>query len=122
MPPDAAIVARQHAQDRIEPLVELKRTANDAGIGVQSFAPETVAHHCYLAAFVTLRIQAAQSRADAEHVEEIGAGGHLPRVFAVRSSVPIYVADDGFESKVLKGSGALKIAILGVGDLGVHAR
>ena len=121
MAQDAAIIPRQHAQNGIKAAVELERAANNVGIGVQALAPETVAHHRGLAAFVTLRVQVAQSRADAEDIEEIGAGGHLPGDLVVRSDAPIHIEKAGFKRQILKDSGAPKIAISGVADFGVYA-
>ena len=42
--------------------------------------------------------------------------------FAVRSSVPIDIAEAGFKRQILKDSRVSKLAVLGVADLGVHAR
>src|ERR1700722_14550380 len=127
MAQDAAIIPWQYAQNRIKSSVELERSADNVGFGVQALVPETVAYHRDLADFVILRVQVAQSRSDAEDIEEIGAGGHLPGDFvvyggaAVRSYVPIHVEEAGFKRQILKDSGAPKIAIWGVADFGFYA-
>ena len=119
---DTAIIARQYAGDGVQMPVQIERAANDVGIAAEPPTPETVADHGDGAAFVGLRIEPAGRCANAEDIEEIGAGDHLPGDFAVRTRVPVDVVEPDVESQILKYAGLAEFAIAGIRNVGGNAR
>src|SRR5438045_1248918 len=86
------------------------------GIGVETLAPKAVAHDCHRVTLVRWRVQTAKRTADAEHIEEIRAGRHLPGNFVAPGRIPIRVAEAGAEGHVLKNPGILEVAVPGSAD------
>jgi hypothetical protein len=73
--------------------------------------PEATAEYSDKVAFVILRIKPANRGTDAENVEKIGAGYHLPDDFAMRAGNPVDVAEPEVVSQILKYAGIPQFTI-----------
>ena len=119
---DTAIIPWQYAGDLVQMPIEVERAAGDMGIAAKPPTPETVADHGDGAALVGLGIEPARRCANAKDIEEIGARDHLPGDFAVRTRIPVDVAEPDVKSQILKCAGLAEFAITGIGYLRGNAR
>ena len=73
-------------------------------------------------ALVTLRIEPANGRADAQDLEKISARHHLPDDFAVRAGNPVDIGKPEVESQILKHAGITQFTIPAIRNIGGKAR
>jgi hypothetical protein len=111
---------RQDAEHNIQAPVQFEWLADGIRVGMQALAPEAIAHYCDGATLVSLGIESARRRINAEHIEEVRAGRHGPRQFTARSGPPVPVAERMVESEVLKDPRMLQVPIQGVRQIRVH--
>src|SRR5260370_31650805 len=89
---NAAIIRREDANNCVELAVQLDRPCKRVRVGMQAFAPETVARHCEFAPLVRLRIEPPGVGTDTQHVEEVRAGRKGPQHFAASARTPDPIA------------------------------
>src|SRR5262249_49631358 len=110
---DAAIVARQHAQDGIQAPPDVQGCTHDVWLRVQPPPPESVAHDGDRPALVRFRVEPADRTANTEDIEKIRTGRHLPGNFVERGHLPIRIAEPGIACQILKYARMSEVVVSG---------